>query len=230
MIISHKYKFIFVKTAKTAGTSVEVFLSKYCDDRDVVTPIIPPEQSHQPRNFSGYFNPIPEILSHKPHQAFRTFTNLLRKKIFYNHISASLIKSRIPKSIWDNYFKFCIERNPWDKTLSHYYFVKSKKSNLSFDEYMQKRKFPFNYPYYTDGMSHKKIIVDEVVKYENLFEGLKGICDNLGIPFRSFLDVKAKTSHRLDRRPYQEVFSNKHRSVVEESFRREIEMHGYKFD
>ncbi|MEL6382956.1 MAG: chondroitin 4-O-sulfotransferase, partial [Cyanobacteria bacterium J06626_18] len=30
MIISHEYKFIFLKTRKTAGTSIEIALSKFC--------------------------------------------------------------------------------------------------------------------------------------------------------------------------------------------------------
>lgn len=39
MIISHKYKFIFVRTRKTAGTSIEIGLSRFCEKEDVITPI-----------------------------------------------------------------------------------------------------------------------------------------------------------------------------------------------
>ncbi|NEQ36330.1 MAG: hypothetical protein F6K40_08560 [Okeania sp. SIO3I5] len=39
MIISHKYKFIFLKTIRTAGTSVEIYLSRFCGDNEVITPI-----------------------------------------------------------------------------------------------------------------------------------------------------------------------------------------------
>ena len=30
MLVSHLYKFIFIKSLKTAGTSTEVFLEQYC--------------------------------------------------------------------------------------------------------------------------------------------------------------------------------------------------------
>src|SRR5262245_62801539 len=38
MIVSHKHKFIFIKTKKTAGTAIEAALSELCGPEDVITP------------------------------------------------------------------------------------------------------------------------------------------------------------------------------------------------
>ena len=35
-IVNHQYKFIFIKTQKTAGTSMEISLSKFCNSKDIV--------------------------------------------------------------------------------------------------------------------------------------------------------------------------------------------------
>ena len=52
MIISHSRKFIFVKTYKTAGSSLEIALSKYCAKGDILTPLDGEEEA-QRRALSG---------------------------------------------------------------------------------------------------------------------------------------------------------------------------------
>jgi len=39
MIVSHEHKFIFLKTKKTAGTSIELALTELCGPEDVITPL-----------------------------------------------------------------------------------------------------------------------------------------------------------------------------------------------
>jgi hypothetical protein len=229
MIISHKYKFIFIKTTKTAGTSIEVFLSQHCGPDDVLTPIRPPVAPHVARNYMGLWNPLPEIVSDYGLKRFRSIlTRFLKRRKFYNHIPARTVKQLVSPEVWNNYFKFCVERNPWDKTLSHYHMVKDRSGgNLTFDQYLQKGRFSVNYPIYCDGRGG--LLVDKVVKYESLMDELGAIFGKLGIPFDGSLGVKAKSEHRKDRTPYQQIYTERQKEIVAKAFRIEIEMHGYKF-
>ena len=52
-IVSFSHEFIFIKTRKTAGTSLEVYLAQQCTDEDIIAPIYPENPSHKPRNFVG---------------------------------------------------------------------------------------------------------------------------------------------------------------------------------
>jgi len=202
MIISHKHKFIFVKTVKTAGTSIEIFLSQHCGPLDVVTPIIPHVEPHSARNYEGY----------------------------YNHMPAHEIRDRIGLDIWNSYFKFCVERNPWEKTLSYYYMKNFRENNgLTFDRYLAGKEFPINFPKYTEPGSPNKIIVNRVLYYEHLMEQLGQVFQKLGIPFQGSLGVNAKSEYRIDRRPYQEVYTPEQAKLIGNIFSHEILLHGYKF-
>ena len=51
MLLSKKYKFIFIKSKKVAGTSVEVLLSNQICNKDIVTPV----------STLGFFNNIRRV-------------------------------------------------------------------------------------------------------------------------------------------------------------------------
>lgn len=132
----------------------------------------------------------------------------------------------MPCEIWDSYFKFCVERNPWDKTLSHYHMINDRAGGcVSLEQYLEKRDFCVDWPKYCDESG--SLLVDEVIKYEELMDSLRRIFDKMGLPFSGSLGVNAKSEHRKDRRPYQQIYSADQRSIIERAFSREIQMYGY---
>jgi hypothetical protein len=100
--------------------------------------------------------------------------------------------------------------------------------SLSLDEYLARGRFPINYFRYTN-RSETKVIVNRVLRYENLTAELSEVFSRLKIPFDGTLGVAAKSEYRTDRRPYQQVFNDEQRQIVEEAFANEIELHGYHF-
>ena len=55
MIVSHRHRFIFIKTRKTAGTSIEIALSPHCGPEDIISPIA--KDDEQFRHELGYPGP-----------------------------------------------------------------------------------------------------------------------------------------------------------------------------
>ena len=224
MIISHKYRFIFIKTAKTAGSSLEVFLSGVCGPGDTVTPLTPAEEGHTPRNWRGLWNPLREL---RETDGSRLWGNFRRGIRFYSHLPAVNARCRMKREIWDSYFKFCVERNPFDKALSHYWMERSREGNrdLTFDDYLDSGKLrSCGYIYRgADG----RILVDRVLRYERLNAELQEVFDQLGVPFDGVLRPRAKGNLRADRRPCAEVYTPRQEEIVRRVFRREFEDFGY---
>ena len=232
MIISHKYKFIFVKTRKTAGSSIQMYLSQLCSTEDIITPMDRAEQSYTPRNYQGLFNPYQPMLNKRSNsQVLKTFWRFMTLNKFHSHISAMDIKSLVPDRIWNEYYKFAVDRNPWDKVLSHYHYSRQRfdkfDNNISFDDFISFGELPHNYHKYTD--RNGKLMLNRIILYENLNEDLGEVFKMLGIPFEDGLGAKEKSHYRKDRRPYQDVYTEKQAKRVTSFFKDEIRMHGYKF-
>lgn len=230
MIISHKYKYIFIKTNKTAGTSIEIALSKYCGPDDVITPISNEDESIRKsmgcRSAQNYLAGFDEY-------SIKDFARAIlkgRKRKFYNHITASEIKEKVPSDVWNNYYKFCVERNPWDRVVSAYFWeTKSMNPRPEISKFIDSEKIRklkdrgFN-AYTINGQA----VVDHICKFENLDEELENIRLRLGIPAPLELP-RAKGGHRKDKKHYRDMLDDTQRQKIEKLFAPEIAMLGYEF-
>ena len=177
MIISHKYKFIFIKTRKTAGTTIEYNISKYLGKNDIIPPSN--QSVYLSQNFI-YDTKISKFLKKvKLNKISRIFENK-----FSEHEHAFDLKKKIDRNFFDSYFKFCVEREPVDKCISYYFMRKNSststtiKQNMTWDDFVQKKRFPIDSNMYSFG---NKLLVDKIIKYENLENELTAILKDRGI-------------------------------------------------
>jgi hypothetical protein len=229
MIISHKYKFIFLKTEKTAGTSMEIALSRFCGEQDVITPITPEDEIM--RRTLGYRGPQNYLIPFSDY-SFSDYLLLLvkrKRKRFYNHITAREVKKIIGDQIWDSYYKFCFERNPWDRVLSLYYWRHKKEPRPELTHFIDSKRLGSlrkrGYAIYT---IDDNIVVDRVCLFENLAREVETISRLLGFPEKLKLP-RAKSSYRNDKRHYRDIITSSGRKKIEQIFSKEISLFGYEF-
>ncbi len=237
MIISHRHRFIFIKNRKVASTSMEKALQAICGPEDVLTP----DHLHQgesdalaalARNFEGRFNPVREMAgARSPLAMARIARDFASRPKFYNHMRASSVRARIPGEQWDSYYKFCFERNPWDKTISFYYWRhRDGGAPLPLNDYITSsaggtldQRLPSDWTRYTQ---RDRIIVDDVFDYGDIAGGLATALERAGVPAAVREQVELpnlKDKIRQQPEPLDDAAS----AVIEQFFAREIETFGY---
>jgi hypothetical protein len=229
MIVSHQHEFIFIKTRKTAGTSIEIALSQYCGPDDIITPMSEVDEAKRSElGFRGAQN----YLADKSEYGFADWLRLLRgksKRRFFNHVPAYIVREQVGSDIWDSYFKFTFERNPYDKAVSKYFWsTKKKQQPPEINDYLQgcEAYKISNWELYSlDG----ELAVDFVGKFENLAEDLEKVKEKLSLPGELMLPhTKGKT--RKDKRHYSEVLNDKSRRRLDSVCQREIELLNYDWE
>ncbi len=228
MIVNHRYRFIFLKTKKTAGTSTEIALSRYCDGNDILSKI--GHRDEPKRAALGYQGPANNLAP-----AGTSLLDRIRRwrrgpeERFWNHMPASELRAKVGEQTWNSYFKFCFERNPWDRVVSAYFWENRSRKRLPdfyrFMDQLERRGLLSNYDDYAiDG----RIAVDRVYLYEDLQASLEDLTRRLGFPEPiELLDAKRRV--RRDRRPYQELYTEQSRDRVATACAREIAEFGYRF-
>ncbi|MCP5548718.1 MAG: sulfotransferase family 2 domain-containing protein [Akkermansiaceae bacterium] len=231
MIISHRYRFIFIKTHKTAGSSMEMALGPLCGPDDIITSMEDNEHTGVPRNY------------HAPTAIGRAYakSRLLRKFIdrrspmlgpwYWEHMPATRVRELIGEEIWNSYHKFCFERNPWEKVVSYYNWKKhgQGKAIPDFREYVltKSHRLPCDGDLYFDG---ETCLMDEVIDYKGFLDSFAALCQRLGIPYDGHMP-REKTGVKQEKgRDHRDYYDEETKARVASLFAREIDLMGYTFD
>ena len=143
------------------------------------------------------------------------------------------------ESEYDDYFKFTIVRNPWDRILSFYLnkihgkdvytenyssFSECKTLRDTISILMTKNLKDCDVHYQLQIECFPSDNIDFIGRFENLQHDFNIICDKIGIP-RQQLPHKNKSKHKS----YTEYYDEETKSIVAEKYAKDIEYFGYKF-
>ena len=230
MIVSHEKKFIFVKTRKTSGTSMEVSLSHVCGPKDIITPISFEDElvrldmgGQLPQNYGG-----------RDEQRYRDMIRARKMKWlrarrrgkFFNHMPAVAIRDHVGEGTYDEYFTFSIERHPYEKVVSHIYYQARGKKNWSFEQELRqvlKKGYYISYPTYSDG---DRPIVDFIVNFDNMQEDLATLSDRLQFDVVAHYP-QTKHKFRTKRKPASELLSQEVKDRIYKNCKIEFDAMGY---
>jgi hypothetical protein len=212
MIVSFSRNYIFIRTRKTASSTIQSVLSESLAPEDVFTRRS--QQSHP--SLTGKGEPKPPL---------------------YTHMRADEILPWLPDGFWERAFKFTAVRHPYERVVSLAHFRWGKRDKIAtkpdghhvrddfegeLDRLVHRGGYT-NFEYYSLG---GKPAVDDFIRQENLDADFRRIGEKIGVPIPAPLP-HVKSGFRTDKRPAREVLSDEQKGIVFETCRPEFELFGY---
>ena len=217
MILSHRHRFVFLHCRKTAGSSISVALARYLGPDDLQLSGLKETFDAGILYTSRVCREAGELPGRGPWTRIEDRLHLagllgtarraarIRKRIhavyraslgpYPYHARAAAVAEAFPEE-WPAFHKFCVVRNPWDKTISDYYW-RTRKTDTppSFETFVKAIRDgdtlggivpgePDNWPLYT---INDRIAVNRVIRYETLTRDLDAVLSSLGITWDGWL-------------------------------------------
>ena len=162
---------------------------------------------------------------------FLKMENDYRKFAFRQHNEIRVAKKVLPDEIFNSYFKFAFVRNPWDRLVSEYEFIRrrpnhgrhSKVIRMEFDEYIvyqSKRRDAHQIDMLADKQGN--LLMDFVGKFENLEKDWLYVAKKLGIENKE-LGHRKKSGIK----DYKAYYTQENWDLVADLWHRDIDAFGY---
>ena len=217
MLVSHRYKFIFVKTYKTAGTSTEAFFQRFC------------------------LSPLDQTKYHYKHGADESITKygIIGHRLngnrgtgkWFNHKTVSAIKWDLGESLFNSYTKICNIRNPYDVVVSSYFYHhRDLDSGLLTPKKLEewvKSKRGIRHLNLNKSLWFSPDFKYEYVRHENIEEDIKTICEKLGIETETINLPSFKVTP--GRKHYREYYNEETKKIVTDLYSDELKTFNYEF-
>jgi len=218
MLLSLKYNFLFVHTAKTGGTSVRKAL--------------------QPLRYRDPYYPLQWLCSR--------FSGLTGHRLgikFPRHAKIIAAQEMLPQELFGGLFKFVFVRNPWDLQVSSFHHIRRERPQLmshieGFEQFMRWKLDPARpYQYHVDTSIELQsdyavdlrgqLLVDFLGRYERLEDDFAEACRRIGIAPRRLPHKRRATDRTADYRSY---YSDDLAQLVASHFEPDIRLLKYQFD
>jgi hypothetical protein len=239
MIISHSRRFIFIKTYKTAGSSLEIALSKYCGKGDILTVLDPPEEALRRSRYGiGAQNHERPLRTYGAANLARRFLRGKRLVVYEEHDSAFKVRERIGEEIWNSYFKFACVRNPFDRCVSRYFYSRkyewshpkeTRWDTESIDAFLRFNpdRINENWNLYT---VQDEVIVDFLVRFEQMEADLAVVSARIGLEeniYDEMAAIRAKGGLRPAGTSQEVLLEDRHRTLISILCEKEMVLAGY---
>ena len=237
VIISHKYQLVFIKSRKTAGSSLEIALSRYLGEEDVITPCMPIEEEA-----------IRKSLGYRSAQNFelpirrwktRDAVDFLRgnyPKRFSSHSTAARIEKEMGSYLLKKYKVVLTVRNPYDYVVSLYrWHARGKAQSVSdFIGWLERGEGDLRFSNWGMGKVNGESVVDLALRFENMPDSIIELCNQTGLPnslLETFKSISAKASSVRPEMTPEKIYGQfpEGLSLVANKFAEEIELFGYQF-
>jgi hypothetical protein len=216
MLVSHRYHFIYTKTYKTAGTSVESYFEPCCMPDGAWSLSHGRTEYVSPTGIIGHRGAVPEGC------------------LWWNHMPAAMIRERVGEEIWKAYFKFCVVRNPYDQVISAFYFFLRNRPNPTENRpdaaYLERWVSSVDLRAHSDTyLIDGRFCLDAVVRFEHLHEDVERLCERLGVPWQPERIPHFKKGDRPDVSRIEDLYTPRAREIVGRAFAYELSHFEYSF-